>query len=194
VLLVISIDEAGGDDMKQNEFVQQTEYSSDMFEQLIDLYGEKLTRLAYTYVKDWGKSEDIVQDTFISFYEKQSQFRGDCSVKNWLFKITVNRCKDVLKSSAYKKMIFLNILDHVMPTNNNTPEIKLVVNEEYEQLAKHVMKLPVKYRECIILYYQEELTVPEISQLLSMKEATIKTRLHRARQQLKISMQDEVKQ
>jgi RNA polymerase sigma-70 factor, ECF subfamily len=160
-------------------------YEEQRFELLLDEYGEKLTRLAYTYVKDWGKAEDIVQDTFLSFYAKQDQFRGDCSLKNWLFKLTINRCKDYLKSSAYKRLIFGTILDKWMPTTNSSPELKLIVKNDYDELATHIMNLPIKYRECIIFYYQEELSVAEISEMLQEKEATIKTRLHRARLLLK---------
>jgi RNA polymerase sigma-70 factor, ECF subfamily len=166
-------------------------YEEQRFTVLLDEYGEKLTRLAYTYVKDWGKAEDIVQDTFVSFYEKQDQFRGDCSLKNWLYKLTINRCKDYLKSSAYKRLIFGTILDKWIPTTNTSPELKLLSKSEYEQLAMHIMNLPVKYRECIIFYYQEELSVAEISEMLQEKEATIKTRLHRARQLLKKDLEAE---
>jgi RNA polymerase sigma-70 factor, ECF subfamily len=160
-------------------------YEEQRFTVLLDEYGEKLTRLAYTYVKDWGKAEDIVQDTFVSFYEKQHHFRGECSLKNWLYKLTINRCKDYLKSSAYKRMVFGTILEKWIPTSNSSPELKLISKSEYEELATHIMNLPIKYRECIIFYYQEELSVAEMSQMLHEKESTIKTRLHRARQMLK---------
>jgi RNA polymerase sigma-70 factor, ECF subfamily len=171
--------------VKNRDSYLEQAYVEQRFEVLLDEYGEKLTRLVYTYVKDWGKAEDIVQETFLTFYAKQDQFRGECSLKNWLYKIAVNRCKDYLKSSAYKRLFLGPIIDKWMPTTNATPELKLIVKTEYEALATQVMKLPLKYRECIILYYQEELSIAEISQLLFEKEATVKTRLHRARQMLK---------
>jgi RNA polymerase sigma-70 factor, ECF subfamily len=99
--------------------------------------------------------------------------------------LTINRCKDYLKSSAYKRLIFGTILEKWIPTTNASPELKLLSKNEYEQLATHIMNLPVKYRECIIFYYQEELSVLEISEMIHEKEATVKTRLHRARQMLK---------
>ncbi|KAA0547207.1 sigma-70 family RNA polymerase sigma factor [Bacillus sp. BGMRC 2118] len=148
-------------------------------------YGERLTRLAYNYVKDWGKAEDIVQEVFITCYDRFDEVERIISYKSWVYKITINRCKDVLKSSFFKKVIVNYKLFSHTQSRELTPEKRVVKNNEEELLARCVLALPIKYREVIILFYYEELSILEIAELLSLNTNTIKTRLSRARVVLK---------
>lgn len=77
-------------------------------EEIIEEYGDYLLRVAYLYVKDLTIAEDIVQDVFIAFYKKQSQFKGNASLKTYLVKITVNRCHDYLRSWKRKRLILMD--------------------------------------------------------------------------------------
>ncbi|MGM7703830.1 sigma-70 family RNA polymerase sigma factor [Pseudalkalibacillus sp. Hm43] len=161
-------------------------YKEEIMEEVVDYFGERLTRLAYTYVKDWGKAEDIVQDVFITCYSKLETFRGEGSLKNWLYKITVNRCKDHLKSWSHRNVWFANPMTLFKEeSNDQTPELRLIVEDEYNELAQSILSLPVKYRELIILYYQEEMSLTEISELFNMKQSTLKSRLFQARKLLR---------
>ena len=84
----------------------ENEYEkNELLRELIDDYAERIKRLAYTYVKNWAVADDITQDVFISCFKNIVHFRGDSSYKTWLFKITVNRCKDYLKSKWFRSMI-----------------------------------------------------------------------------------------
>ncbi|MGM7703597.1 sigma-70 family RNA polymerase sigma factor [Pseudalkalibacillus sp. Hm43] len=163
----------------------------EIIEHMMDQYGEKLTRLAYTYVKDWGRAEDIVQDVFVTCYTKMDSFRGESSVKTWIYRITINRCHDYHRTWSFRNLQFTDKISRWMKGDSKTPESDLLAKDEKEALANQVLSLPVKYREILLLYYFEELSVQEISLMLFINESTIKTRLHRGRQMLKEAISSE---
>ncbi|MCD8501888.1 MAG: sigma-70 family RNA polymerase sigma factor [Bacillaceae bacterium] len=159
--------------------------SDTFFEGLIDSYYKKLMNLAYTYVKDWSTAEDIVQDVFIKVFHKMEQFEERSSIKTWLYRITMNQCKDYLRKSYIKRVVITGIMDKLSPVDDETPERSFEKVSMDKDLAECILQLPLKYREAIILYYYEDLSIPEMSDLLKEKEATMKSRIQRARKRLK---------
>ena len=161
--------------MKVVEFVLQ-------IEKIISEYGDYLLRVAYLYVENSATAEDIVQDVFVAFYEKQDQFRGDASLKTYLVKMTVNRSHDYLRSwksrrtTLYKKVISNG--------KSRSPERAMLEKSEKMELVEALFTLTVPYREVLILYYYEEMSTVEIAKLVNCPESTVRTRLQRARKQL----------
>lgn len=158
-------------------------------EEIMDEYGECLTKFAYNYLKDWDMAQDVVQDVFIicfKHYEKTIEIN---SFKAWIYRITINKCKDIIKSSVIKKLIYNIDLFNVLKAKELSPEVNIVRKNEEEYLANCVLSLPVKYREVIILYYYEHFSIGDISKILKLKKNTIKTRLNRARIKLKSEME-----
>lgn len=150
---------------------------------LMDLYGEPLTNLAYTYTRDWGKSQEIVQDVFLTCYRDYHKRHTIRYYKAWIYKITINRAKDHYKTSWFKRVLLAEKL------LEGTPSLSLVENALIEKehdikLTESVLNLKEKYRIVILLYYYEELGVREIASILSSSENTVKTRLKRGREQL----------
>lgn len=166
---------------------QRTLQTEDMRE-LMRLYGDYLTRLAYVYVKNWSNAEDIVQDVFIKYFSAQ-QYRGEASVKTYLAKMTIHKSCDHLRSVKNR----LRILENFWKSKKDTmpsSEQQTLKKLEQHAIAKAVLALPIKYREVIVLFYYEELTSLEIATLLDTSENTIKTRLRRGRQLLKTSLSE----
>lgn len=155
-----------------------------IIENLIKEYSTQIKRLAFTYVKDWSASEDITQEVFIVCYQKLSTYRGDGSIKNWLLKITVNKCKDYLRSKWYRSIVPVNSKWNKFENSSISSEDYILLKNESLQLSKTVLSLPTKYREIIILFYYEGLKTREIKELIGLNEQTIKTRLSRARKML----------
>lgn len=151
------------------------------FQQVMQEHTDYLLRLAYLYVKDWPAAEDIVQDVFLKFYQKFEQFEERSSLKTYLAKMTINKCKDYLKSWRYRKQILTNSFSNETKKETN----RIIEQDEKLELADAVLQLPLKYREVIIYYYFEELSVLEVSQILSISDNTVKTRLKKARALLK---------
>jgi len=155
----------------------------ELLEQLIDQYGQNIKRLTYTYVKNWSIAEDLTQEIFISCYVNLERFRGESSYKTWIYKIAINKCKDYIKSKWYRYGIqFDKVMDKLSGRNLSLDE-QLILKEDDYRLSQQV--LTEKYREMIILYYYEDLRIWEIEELTGIKQETIKTRLRRAKQQLR---------
>lgn len=152
-------------------------------EQVIEEYGDYLLRVAYVYVKNKETAEDIVQEVFITYYEKQTQFRQEASLKTYLVKMTVNRCHDYLRSWRYKRVVLFEKITGKY--SNDTPESAVVEKQAQTDLLSMILTLSLPYREVIVLYYYEELSTVDIAKLLNCAESTIRSRLQRARKQLK---------
>lgn len=153
-------------------------------EQLMDQYGNRLTNLAFSYLKDWGRAQEVVQDVFVTCFHRAHQLDEIRSIEAWLYRITINRCKDVLKSSWFKRVLVGSPLFQFLRSKEYTPQEHMLQNSEDEALVQCVLALPLPYREVILLYYYEDLTVPEISALLDVNQNTLRTRLKRGREQL----------
>lgn len=169
--------------MQLNE-INHPLHSNDLLEELMSEYGEELTRTAYLYLKDWSLAEDAVQESFIKLYKNLHTFRGDASIKTWVYKILTNTCKDVLRSATMKRVVLGNFFDFKTHTEKS-PELTILNNEAGKELAQSVLKLPLKYREVIILFYYQSFSTKEISQLLSITESTVRVRLNRGREKLR---------
>ncbi len=150
-------------------------------EKIMTEYGERLTKLAFNYLKDWGSAQDVVQDVFITCYNQYNKASEIVYFKPWIYRITINRCKDVLKSSFVKRSLFNSNLLKQFINKELSPEIRLTMNNEKEKLSQSVLSLPVKYREVIIFFYYEEMSIAEIAELLAINQNTVKTRLKRGR-------------
>lgn len=157
-------------------------------EEVIAEHGDYLLRVAYLYVKNKATAEDIVQDVFISFYQKQAQYKGDASLRTYLVKMTVNRSHDYLRSWVHKRMVLFEKMKG--KAIHDTPERALMEKIKNEELVKALFTISIAYREVLILYYFEDMTTVEIAALLNCPEATVRTRLRRARKQLENRMID----
>lgn len=146
-------------------------------------------RTAYYYVKDKMVAEDIAQEVFLKAFQKIEDFRGASSVETWLYRITVNHCKDYVRSWAYRKLLVQQQFDRTRD-EGDLPEDVLVKKHRGEELLAMVMQLPVKYREVILLHYFEELKVKEIAEILSDKETTVRVRIMRALKKLRFQIEE----
>ncbi|WP_096156517.1 MULTISPECIES: sigma-70 family RNA polymerase sigma factor [Bacillus] len=155
-----------------------------MLEQLMNDYGDQLTRLAYSYVKDTEIAKDLVQNTFVKCFLNIDTFKHNSTIKTWLYRITINECKDYIKSWDYKKVKVLDIFQSHTKKSQSAEEI-VMDKTERKEIQNSIFRLPMKYREIIFLYYFEEMTMEEISSLTELSINTIKTRLRRGKMLLK---------
>jgi len=155
--------------------------------ELMNLYGDYLLRTAILLVKDTQIAEEVVQDTFITAFDKIHQLADPGKLKSWLTSILVNNCRSQQRKRSWKD-IFLpfNLIErYQMDEGTLGPEDQLLHLMENQQLAVAIHALDYKYREAIILYYFNEMKINEIAQFLEVNENTIKSRLTRGRSQLK---------
>lgn len=158
--------------MEQNEDIEK------YLTRLMNEYGDCVLRMCYLYLHDYQMAEDVAQETFIKVYQHYGEFQNKSSVKTWILKIAINLCKNQMRTHWWKY-------------RSDKEFLEADTNEYYDTLLDKQMvlseigKLSTKYKEVILLYYYQELTVPEIASLLNEKESTIKARLVRGRKKLK---------
>ncbi len=146
---------------------------------ILDLYGDSLYRLACSYLKNEADAQEVVQDTVIQLLRYDPDFSGDAKKeKGWLMKTAANLSRNRLRALKAHPPEELNEAFAAAETS----DLKFV----WEAVAS----LPVRYRELIHLYYQEGYTTKELAELTGRREATIRSDLHRAREQLKTILKE----
>lgn len=140
--------------------------------EITEKYLNTVYRLALSQTKNVADAEDITQDVFLRFMQNSKPFASPEHIKAWLIRVTINRCHSLFTSSWHKKT---EALSEEIPFNS----------PEKSDVYYAVLELPQKYRTVIHLFYYEDMSVAEISSTLRLKETTVKSQLHRAREILK---------
>ena len=155
-------------------------------EELIDLYGDDIFRLCLAYLGERHLAEDAFQETFLKAWKNAENFRGESSAKTWLSSIAVNTCRDMLRSGWFRMQRRSQPMEQLLdlaaddPLPQDTP------------VRAAVLGLPGKYREVILLYYDQSMKLKDIAQLLRLPVNTVSTRLRRARKQLEKALKGEM--
>lgn len=148
------------------------------FAELIRSHTQFMTKIAYTILQSEEDVADAISETVLVVFQKLSTLKNPGCFRSWLAKILVNRCKDLLRQ---KKHYILT--DELPEPAKMQSEYSLV--EWYETLKC----LDEKYRLVVLLYYMEDFSTKEIATALKLPEATVRTRLRRARILLEDSIQ-----
>lgn len=155
-------------------------------QRLMDTYGNDVLRTSYMYLKNLQNAEDAFQEVFIRVFNKLESFKGESSEKTWIIRITINVCKDMLRSSWFKRVL---LTDKLKDKNVNIGiENRIIKIEENKVIFEEVMSLSHRFKEVIILYYYHNCNTAEISKILNVAEGTVRSRLHRAREILKTKL------
>jgi len=139
------------------------------------LYKNTIYGIAFSYVHNVVDADDIVQDVFLKYLNSNEIFKTLDNEKYWLIRVTINTCKSFVKR-AWKQRVELDD-DQIY----KAPSDKKIEDSLFEK----VYNLPHIYKEIIILYYYEELTIKDISRSLRISISAVKKRLERARNILK---------
>jgi RNA polymerase sigma factor (sigma-70 family) len=145
------------------------------FMRAVETYRDTVYRVALHHFASPPDAEDAVQEVFLRLYTREEAFDSQEHLRRWLIRVTVNVCKDVLKSPWRRRRISLEAL----------PDQPVFDAPEQGELYQAVLALPEKYRVVLDLYYYEELSTREIGQVLGLRQTAVTTRLFRARDLLK---------
>ena len=146
--------------------------------QIIDIYGDKVLRLAYSYVHNMSDAEDILQDTLIQYMKAAPSFENDEHEKAWILRVAANISKNKIKYNNYRE------------TDELMEELVAEDEEDLSFVWDAVKQLPEKYREVIHLFYEEGYSTAEIAKVLDRKEATVRSDLLRGREKLKTILKE----
>jgi RNA polymerase sigma factor (sigma-70 family) len=154
---------------------------------LMEQYGDELLRTAYLLVRDHQTAEEAVQDTFIQAYHRIGQLQDSNKLRSWLLRIVINACRLRMRAWSWRS-VFPSVWVEPLAEEKGShaaPEEQLLEAWSKEQLSEAIRSLGYKYREAIVLYYYQEMSVAEIAGHTGCKENTIKARLARGRRSLK---------
>ena len=149
-------------------------------EECMAQYGDYLYRIAYMYTKDPHIAEEVIQDVFMK-YHRTNQFDGRASLKTYLTRMTINCCHDHMR---WWKVRTPQFLQPARRAEQGT-EYVMIAQVEKDEIVAALLKLPVKYREVVFLFFYDDLTVKEISELIHIPVSTVTTRLQRAKEKLR---------
>lgn len=154
------------------------------FKNTVLKYKDIVYKIAYSGCGNTYDADDIIQDVFLTLYCKNKKFDSEEHLKAWLIRITLNRVKSHTRSFYFKKRAEFDEEYISAENSKDTYELK--------RIREAVIQLPYKYRICVVLHYYCGYSCAETAEILKSKEATIKTRLYRAREQLKNELQEDL--
>lgn len=127
------------------------------------------------HLKNHADTEDIFQTVFLKYALSSVLFESAEHEKAWILRVTVNACKDLLKSFFRSRTVSL---DDIM-------EQPAVMPQDHREVLEAVLSLPAKYKDAVYLHYYEGYTAPEISRILGKNVNTVYTILNRSKQLLR---------
>ena len=157
------------------------------FNELIAANAAALSRLAASYASSTSDRDDLLQDIALALWQALPRFRQECSERTFLFRIAHNRCISHLSKRRPLVPLDDEAIDPADP--NPGADVRLSRDEEGRRLLRAIRRLPIIYRQVIVLTL-EGMGYREIAQVLGIGESNVGVRLNRARQLLKTCLED----
>ncbi len=164
---------------------------SDEFGELYKEHSRAIYYLALRFLSDPEKAEDATHDVFLKAFRKMGQFRGESSWRTWLYRITINHCRNLQQSWHDRHM--LNNADEVIwettAAKTDSPLRVLETKELGERIQKALDGLPAEYRLLLLLVADEQLSYEEVGALTEQSPDAVRGKLHRARKAFAVLFQ-----
>lgn len=141
----------------------------------IEQYADTVKRICVIHLKNHADTEDIFQTVFLKYALSSAAFENKEHEKAWFIRVTINACRDLLKSFFRSRTVPLSGL----------ADQEISVSADNSEVLEAVLSLQAKYRDVVYLHYYEGYTAPQIGEILGKKTNTVYTLLTRAREQLR---------
>ena len=159
--------------------------NTEMFGRIVERYEEKLSRYGRKFLSDREDIKDLIQDIFLRTYENMKSFDPSLKFSSWIYRIAHNTFVNHLKKKSSTPLVFVDFdtfLAH--PTYEDSSEREREWKELEALFSECLDKIPLKYREVLVLYYSEELSYKEIADILKIPQGTVGVRVKRGREAL----------
>jgi RNA polymerase sigma-70 factor, ECF subfamily len=160
-----------------------TEWACLEFGALYDEHSRAIYYLALRFLSDPQKAEDATHDVFLKAFRRWDQFRGEASVRTWLYRITINHCQNLCQS-WHNRHVQANSDDAIWentPAKSDSPLSVLETKELGQRIQKSLDALSDEYRLLLLLVADEELSYEQIAALVGQSTDAVRGKLHRAR-------------
>ena len=153
------------------------------FAELYQTHSRAIYYLALRYLSDPQKAEDATHDVFLKVYRKLNEFRGESSLRTWLYRITINHCHNV-RQSWHSRNLVSNVDEAVWENTaarTDSPFRVLEIKELGERIQKTLDALSDEYRLLLLLVADEQMSYDEVAELTDQSTDAVRGKLHRAR-------------
>ncbi|SHG46412.1 RNA polymerase sigma factor [Winogradskyella jejuensis] len=162
--------------------------------QLVDRYKDLVFTLALRMLKNREEAEEVAQDAFVKVYKSLDKFKGDSKFSTWIYRVTYNTCLDTIKKNK-KHQNDISIDSYTinkLETVDNALE-GMIKAEKTNLIKQCINMLPSEDSYLLTLFYFEELSLDEISEVIEVSANTIKVKLFRARKKLAVILEKHLK-
>ena len=157
---------------------------ADAFEQLVAAYRNQVFRLALRMCGNEADADEVAQEAFLSAWKGLPNFRGESRFSTWLYQLTTHAAIDLMRRE--KRQAAAEDIDGITAADDG-PSLQQQAEraETRREVRSALMQLPEEYRQVLVLRFMQELSYEEIGQTLKLPAGTVKSRLNRAKAQLK---------
>jgi len=175
--------------MEEIELIERAQSGDKMaYGELMDLHHRTVEKFGFQCGVRADDVQDVTQEVFIKLYRFLHQFQKE-RFTTWLYKITLNTARDYYRKELREKDKEGKVQEDVnFGVSTKSAESKILVFEEDRELHEAIQLLEEKYRIPLVLFYFQELTFEQIGDVMNIPLATVKTRLLRAKEQLKSAL------
>lgn len=187
---VLMAETSGATDL---ELVERHRYGDRAaFEQIYSRHADMVFNLALRMTGDEEEAADVSQETFLRVHRYCGRFRGRSSLKTWIYRVTVNCCRSRFRrNQSWRTRILSGALETVeqVPDTRRGPEDRTLARDRGESVTDALRRLPEPFREAVVLRDLEGLTYEEIAGVLGVRIGTVRSRIARGRDRLRILLE-----
>ncbi len=189
--------------LQETSLIEQSKAGDiESFEQLIVIHQKKVFNIAYRMLGNLEDANDVTQEALVKAYRGIKKFNGKSSFSTWLYSITNNACIDYIRKNRKTNLIYLDrkyeredgIYEMQLDSEEDTPEELFEKKEVQNLVHESINKLNEDHRRVIILRDIEEFSYKEIAQIINCSEGTVKSRISRARNNLKAIIKEKLEE
>jgi len=172
------------------------------FRELLEAHRDRVFNITYRMLGNRAEAEDVAQEVFITVFKTIETFREESKFSTWLYRVTVNHCKNRIKYLARRHERDRDELDETSQQQNGAvsgapvraaqPDRALASAQMEKHLQEAIANLDDDHRVVVVLRDVEDLSIEEICEITGLPDGTVKSRLHRARLVLRKKMQRHV--
>lgn len=177
--------------MDETEMIKRMQRGDmDAFDQIFEIYKNKLMRMAFLISGNYADSEDIVQETFVKCYCQRKSLKDISSFSSWLYQILTRTAWRYCRRQK-REQPCEEIFDGERLDPGPLPLESVILREEQKALYRQIERLELRQKTVIVLYYFNQLSTREIARIMACREGTVKSRLHTARKNLEKAISEE---
>lgn len=198
--LTSSLDSSIGFDEREGLVDRLREGDEQAFAEAFHLYKGLVYTLCCKMLADRAEASDVTQEVFLTLFRKIHQFRGECSLKTWLYRVTLNQASNrnrwwKRRSGSKTRTITLGLHQPdekpcEVATDRPSPERAVHAAELRHALNLELSHLPFKQRTAVILRDVQGLSYEEISEITGVEVGTVKSRIARGREKLRVALRE----